>query len=180
MIKCNIEYKKNIKKDGCDYFYSPGLQLAQSIAGDKENYKISFVERWLSADIYVQRIIRQASLFNPIKYGDKINIATIIYDIDLDRMIYNISENIQHDSDNFRLNFEIVKALRESDCIQIKTIERDVRHKAWITYTISKQKLQESLYRIEPSIYGDCVIVPKIAFKRVVGSLVKNKKRSKK
>jgi len=179
MIRCNIEYQKDIKKNGCSYFLSPAYQLGKNIAGSKEGYKISCKEKWLGIEVFAQQIIKQASWFNPVRLGDKVEIAVIDYDIELDLMTYQVSEIIKGSSDEFRLNFEIVKALRESDLIKIKAIERDVRHKAWITYTISKFALQESLYRIEPGIFGDVLIVSKSVFKRVVGSLVKKQKRGK-
>ena len=179
MIKCDVAYTKDIKKNGCSFFYSPAFQLGKHIEKNEDKYKIFYKEKWLGIEVFAQQIIRQASWFNPIRLGDKVEIAVVDYDIDFDRLTYRVSEIIKHNSDEFKLNFEIVKALRESDLIQLKAIERDVRHKAWITYTISKQKLQESLYRVEPGIYGDLLIVPKDVFKRVVGSLVKNKKGAK-
>lgn len=180
MIKCNIKYVKDIKKNGCSFFYSPAYQLGKHIEGIDEKCKISYIDKWLGIEVYAQQIICKASLFNSLKLGDKIKIADIAYNIETDRMIYEVSDNIKHNIDAFKLNLEIVKALRESDLIQVKTIERDVRHKAWITYTISKLDLQESLYRTEPGVFGESLIVSKSVFKRVVGSLVKKQKRGKK
>lgn len=180
MIKCDIAYTKDIKKNGCSFFYSPAYQLGKNIERNEEKYKISYEAKWLGIEVYAQQVIYKASWFNPTKLGDKIKIAVVDYDIDNDRMIYKVSEDVKHDSDAFRLDLSIVKALRESDLIQIKTIERDVRHKAWITYTISKLKLQESLYRTEPGVFGESLIISKDVFKRVVGSLVKKQKRGKK
>jgi len=181
MIKCDIAHTKDIKKNGYSFFYSPAYQLGKNIERNEEKYKISYEAKWLGIEVYAQQVIYKASWFNPTRrLGDKIKIAVVDYDIDNDRMIYKVSEDVKRNSDAFRLDLSIVKALREADLIQIKTIERDVRHKAWITYTISKLNLQESLYRTEPGVFGESLIVLKSVFKREVGSLVKKQKRGKK
>lgn len=176
MIKCETKYLLNIIKNGHSYFYSPALQLAKNISGDRENYKIVCEERWLGADIYARQFIQKASWFNSEKLGEKVKIAVLAYDIDTDRMIYQSLTNEKSTSDFLRLDFAIVKGLRDFDIVHVKTIEREVRHKAWITYKISKEKLQQAEYQIESGIYGDSLLVSKGAFKRVVGSLVKTKK----
>lgn len=175
MIRCETEYPLNIIKDGYNYFYSPALQLAKNLIGDRTHCKIVCEERWLGADIYARQFIQKASWFNSEKLGKKVKIAALKYDIDSDCMTYHSLTNEKSASD-LRLDFAIVKGLRDFDIIQVKTIERDVRHKAWITYKISKKNLQQADYQIESGIYGDIVIVSKSVFKRVVGSLVKTKK----
>lgn len=180
MIKCETEYPLDIVRDGCSYFYSPALQLAKKITGDREKYRITYQEQWLSADIFAQEFLRKVSWFGSEQLGEKTKIAFLQYDANNDRITYCDLCNIKP-GQFLKLDYAIVKNLRDSDLIQVKTIERDVRHKAWIIYKISKLKLQESNYQIEPGIYGDSLIVAKSLFIRIVGSLVKTKKgKSKK
>ena len=179
MIRCETEYPLNVVQNGCNYFYSPALQLAKKIAGVRVNHKIICQEKWLSVYVFACEIFQKASWFYSERLGEKTKIALIEYDIDIDRIIYHDLTNEKAKNDFLRLDFAIVKGLRDGDIIQVKTIERDVRHKAWITYKISKKYLQESEYQVESGIYGDVLIVPKNVFKRVVGSLVKAKKGKK-
>lgn len=180
MIRCETEYPLNVVQNGCNYFYSPALQLAKNIAGVRVNHKIICQEQWLSANVFACQIFQKASWFGSERLGEKIKIAALEYDIDSDRITYHDLTNEKSKTDFLRLDFAIVKGLRDCDVIQVKTIERDVRHKAWITYKISKKHLQESNYRVEPGIYGESLIVAKCLFKRSVGSLVKKTKKGKK
>ena len=179
MIRCETEYPLNIVKNGCSYFYSPALQLAKNLIGERSHCKIVCEERWLGAFVFAREFVQKASWFSSERLGDKIKIAALEYDIDSDRITYHDLTNEKLKSDFLKLDFAIVKGLRESDCVSVKTIERDVRHKAWITYKISKKHLQESEYQVESGIYGDVLIVSKNVFKRVVGSLDKAKKGKK-
>ena len=37
MIRCETEYPLNIVKNGCSYFYSPALQLAKNLIGERSH-----------------------------------------------------------------------------------------------------------------------------------------------
>ncbi len=180
MINCCINYLKDITKDGKSYFYSPAYQLADTICRqEQKDFCFSCKKTWLGAEIFAQKIIRQKTWFSSMILGDKNKIGYIDYDADLDRMTYFVDESIKQDKAIFRLNFYIVKSLRDADLICLKTIERDVRHKVFVNYSISKENLQKSEYTIEPGIFGDSVVVSSSVFKRVVGSFVKKAKKGK-
>lgn len=172
-MDCCIEYITNIGKNGSSFFYSPAYQLAERIKGDFESYRVSFDLTWLGAEIFVEQILRKQTWFTSEVTSGKIKSAYIDYDIDTDRMTYFVSENIEQSKEFFKLDYAIVKCLRDTDLIRLKTIERDVRHKAYIHYSITKENLKKADYKIEQGSFGDVVVVPAGAFKRVVGSLVK-------
>lgn len=186
----NLNFNPDVIIDGRSYYFSPAQQLASHIC--KKTYKeFRLSQEWnhLSASIFLERLISEGSWFSSPKYAPKQCIGVLLYDIDTNRIILrktNVNTEIHefHKDEKrqmdecFGISYEIFKYLRDSDLIQIHTIERKVRHQQRYVYTISKLKAVRNGRFLHFKGYGIQFFIPKADFKCVEGGIVKNKKKA--
>lgn len=186
----NLNFNPDVIIDGRSYYFSPAQQLASHIC--KKTYKeFRLSQEWnhLSASIFLERLISEGSWFSSLKYAEKQCIGVLLYDIDTNRIILrktNVNTEIHefHKDEKrqmdecFGISYEIFKYLRDSDLIQIHTIERKVRHQQRYVYTISKLKAVRNGRFLHFKGYGIQFFIPKADFKCVEGGIVKNKKKA--
>ena len=186
----NLNFNPDVIIDGRSYYFSPAQQLASHIC--KKTYKeFRLSQEWnhLSASIFLERLISEGSWFSSPKYAPKHCIGVLLYDIDTNRIILrktNVNTEIHefHKDEKrqmdecFGISYEIFKYLRDSDLIQIHTIERKVRHQQRYVYTISKLKAVRNGRFLHFKGYGIQFFIPKADFKCVEGGIVKNKKKA--
>jgi len=186
----NLNFNPDVIIDGRSYYFSPAQQLASHIC--KKTYKeFRLSQEWnhLSASIFLERLISEGSWFSSPKYAEKQCIGVLLYDIDTNRIILrktNVNTEIHefHKDEKrqmdecFGISYEIFKYLRDSDLIQIHTIERKVRHQQRYVYTISKLKAVRNGRFLHFKGYGIQFFIPKADFKCVEGGIVKNKKKA--
>ena len=178
--------------NGQNYFYSPAHQLAKHICSKTyDGYRLSWEEGFTSATIYFEELIREGSFFASAKYGDKKCIGVLYYDLDKNQLILrktnvNIAVHEFHADekrgmdDCFGVQYEIFKYLRDPDLIQICTVERCVRHKQNVTYTITKSNAARHGRFLQFKGCGVQFFIPKADFKKTEGKIVKEKQTKKK
>lgn len=186
----NLNFNPDVIIDGRSYYFSPAQQLASHIC--KKTYKeFRLTQEWnhLAASIFLERLVSEGGWFSSPKYAPKQCIGVLLYDIDTNRIILrktNVNTEIHefHKDEKrqmdecFGISYEIFKYLRDSDLIQIHTIERKVRHQQRFVYTISKLKAVRNGRFLHFRGYGIQFFIPKADFKCVEGGIVKNKKKA--
>ena len=178
--------------NGRSYFYSPAVQLAKHICSKTyEGYRLSYEEDFTAATIFFEEILREASYFASAKYGDKKCIGVLLYDCDKNQItLRKTNVNIEvHEfhadkkrgmDDCFGVQYEIFKYLRDPDLIQICAVERCVRHKQNVTYTITKSNAARHGRFLQFKGCGKQFFIPKADFKKTEGKKVKEKEYKKK
>lgn len=186
----NLNFNPDVIIDGRSYYFSPAQQLSSHIC--KKTYdEFRLTQEWnhLSSAIYLERVIQKGGWFGSTKYAPKQCIGVLYYDLDKNRIILrktNVKPEIhefhkdekRQMNERFGVSYEIFKYLRDSDLIQIHTIERKVRHQQRYTYTISKLKAVKNGRFLHFKGYGIQFFIPKADFKCVEGEIVKNKKKT--
>lgn len=185
----NLNFSPDVVIDGRSYYFSPAQQLSSHICKKEyEEFRLSQEWQHLSATIYLERILVPGGFFSSAKYAEKQCIGVLLWDIDKNRIILrktNVNTEIHefHKDEKrkmdecFGIQYEIFKYLRDSDLIQIHTVERKVRHKQRYIYTISKLKAVRNGRFLHFKGYGIQFFIPKADFKCVEGSVVKETKK---
>lgn len=185
----NLNFSPDVIIDGRSYYFSPAQQLSSHICKKQyEEFRLSQEWQHLSATIYLERILVPGSFFSSPKYAEKQCIGVLLWDIDKNRIILrktNVNTEIHefHKDEKrkmdecFGIQYEIFKYLRDSDLIQIHTVERKVRHKQRYIYTISKLKAVRNGRFLHFKGYGIQFFIPKADFKCVESGVVKETKK---
>lgn len=184
-----INYTTTVFKNGYEFFQSLAHQLASYICSKKyDEYRLSAEYGATAATIYYEKIITPASMFTTAKYGDKKCVGVVLFDISTNKMILrktNVDRSIHEfhadgDLDDcFGVQYDIFKYLRDSDIIQIHTIEKEARKKVTYTYRITKMKALKNGRFLHFKGHGTQFFIPIADFKRDEGKPYK-KKRGKK
>ena len=184
-----INYTTNVVKDGRQYFQSLAHQLAEFICRKTyEEFRLTADFDFMSATIYLEKIIDPGGYFSSPKYGDKKCIGVILYDIDTNRMTLrktNVDRRVHefHADGNlddcFGVQYEIFKYLRDSDIIQIHTTEKVVRKNMAFTYRITKMKALKNGRFLHFKGHGTQFFIPIADFKKSEGKPVKKKRAPK-
>lgn len=184
-----IEYTTNLVKDGREYFQSLAHQLAKHItAKTYDEFRLTAEYGFMDAKIYFEKIITPGGYFAAAKYGDKKCIGVIYYDIDTNKMTLrktNVDRTVHEfhaDGDYdacFGVQYEIFKYLRDSDIIEIRTIERVARKKVNFIYRITKMKALKNGRFLHHKGHGTQFFIPIENFKKLEGAPVKKKKATK-
>ena len=185
----DINYSTTLIKDGREYFQSLAHQLARYICGKTyDEFRLSGETLgYLNAKIYLEKIITPGTYFSSTKYGEKKCIGAIYYDPDTNRMTLrktNVDRTIHefHADGNlddcFGVQYEIFKYLRDSDIIEIRTIERVVRKNIEFIYRISKMKALKNGRFLHFKGHGTQFFIPIADFKRIEGKPAKKKKQT--
>lgn len=185
-----INYTTDIVKDGRSYFQSLAHQLAQYIcAKTYDEFRLTADYDFMSATIYLEKIIAPGGYFSSTKYGEKKCIGVILFDIDSNRMTLrktNVDRRVHEfhadgDLDDcFGVQYEIFKYLRDSDIIQIHTVEKVIRKNVAFTYRITKMKALKNGRFLHFKGHGTQFFIPIADFKKSEGRPVKKKRTSKK
>lgn len=188
--KDEIAFTTDVEKDGKQYFQSLAHQLAGHICKKEyEEFRLTCEYHFLSATIYLERILSKGGWFSSTKYDEKKCIGVLLFDIDTNRITLR-KTNVEPEKHEFHkdekrqmnecfgVSYEIFKYLRDNDLIQIHTIERKVRHHQRYTYTISKLKAVRNGRFLHFKGYGIQFFIPKADFKCVEGEIVKNKRKA--
>ena len=188
--KDEIAFTTDVEKDGKQYFQSLAHQLAGHICKKEyEEFRLTCEYHFLSATIYLERILSKGGWFSSTKYDEKKCIGVLLFDIETNRITLR-KTNVEPEKHEFHkdekrqmnecfgVSYEIFKYLRDNDLIQIHTIERKVRHHQRYTYTISKLKAVRNGRFLHFKGYGIQFFIPKADFKCVEGEVVKNKRKA--
>lgn len=188
--KDEIAFTTDVEKDGKQYFQSLAHQLAGHICKKEyEEFRLTCEYHFLSATIYLERILSKGGWFSSTKYDEKKCIGVLLFDIGTNRITLR-KTNVEPEKHEFHkdekrqmnecfgVSYEIFKYLRDNDLIQIHTIERKVRHHQRYTYTISKLKAVRNGRFLHFKGYGIQFFIPKADFKCVEGEIVKNKRKA--
>ena len=185
-----INYTTSLIQDGREYFQSLAHQLAKHIcAKTYDEFRLTAELGFMDAKIYLEKIITPGGHFIAPKYGEKKCIGVVLYDIENNRMTLrktNVNRNIHEfhaDGDFdacFGVQYEIFKYLRDSDIIQIHTVERVVRKNIAFVYQIKKMKALKTGRFLHHKGHGTQFFIPIADFKKSEGSPVKKKRTTKK
>ena len=189
--KDEIVFTTDVEKDGKQYFQSLAHQLAGHICKkEHEEFRLTCEFHFLSATIYLERILSKGGWFSSTKYDEKKCIGVLLFDIDTNRITlrktnvepekheFHKDEKRQMD-DCFGVQYEIFKYLRDSDLIHIYTIERPVRKKIRVLYAISKLKAVRNGRFLHFKGWGTQFFIPKADFKRTELGEYKEKRKKK-
>lgn len=184
-----INYTTNLVKDGRQYFQSLAHQLAKHVtAKTYDEFRLTAEYGFMDAKIYLEKIVSPGGYFSSAKYGEKKCIGVILYDIDTNRMTLrktNVDRTVHEfhaDGDLdacFGVQYEIFKYLRDSDIIQIHTVERVVRKNVAFIYRITKMKALRNGRFLHHKGHGTQFFIPIEDFKKSEGTPVKKKKATK-
>lgn len=184
-----INYTTNLVKDGREYFQSLAHQLAKHICNKTyDEFRLTAEYGFMDAKIFLEKIITPGGYFVSAKYGDKKCIGVILFDIDTNRMTLrktNVDRTVHEfhaDGDLdacFGVQYEIFKYLRDSDIIQIHTVERVARKKVAFIYRITKIKALRNGRFLHHKGHGTQFFIPIADFKKSEGSEIKKKKQTK-
>lgn len=182
-----INYSTNVVIDGRSYFQSMAHQLAAHICKkDYKEYRLTADYGFTSATIYFESIIVPPSPFMSGKYGDKKCVGVILFDIENNRMTLrktNVDRTVHEfhadgDLDDcFGVQYDVFKYLRDSDTIQIHTVERVARKKLAFIYRISKMKALRNGRFLHFKGQGTQFFIPVADFKKSEGTPYKEKKK---
>lgn len=185
-----IQYTTNLVKDGREYFQSLAHQLAKHVtAKTYDEFRLTAEYGFMDAKIYLEKIITPGGYFAAAKYGDKKCIGVVLYDIESNRMTLrktNVDRTVHEfhaDGDLdacFGVQYEIFKYLRDSDIIQIHTVERVARKNIAFIYRITKMKALRNGRFLHHKGHGTQFFIPIADFKKSEGAPVKKKKATKK
>lgn len=184
-----INYTINLVKDGREYFQSLAHQLAKHICNKTyDEFRLTAEYGFMDAKIYLEKIITPGGCFVAAKYGEKKCIGVVLFDIENNRMTLrktNVNRNVHEfhaDGDLdacFGVQYEIFKYLRDSDIIQIHTVERVLRKDVAFIYRITKMKALKNGRFLHHKGHGTQFFIPIADFKKSEGTPVKKKKATK-
>lgn len=185
-----IEYSTNVIIDGKTYFRSLAHQLAKHLIDSKfEGYRLTAESlNDLSVKIYIETVMSEGSLFQQTKYSPKKCIGVIIYDINENRMTLrktNVNREIHEFhadgvlDDCFGVQYDIFRYLRDSDLIQIHTVEKVSGENTAFCYTITKSKAARNGRFLHFKGHGKQFFIPIADFRKSDGKKIVEKRKTK-
>lgn len=180
-----IEFSTTVIIDGREYFQSYAHQLAKHICSkDYSEFELSAEYGFTGAKIYFQSI-KAGSLFKKATKSEKKCIGNLLFNINTNQIIlrkYNVKREIHefHKSECFGVQYEIFKYLRDSDWIQICTVENVDGKNYKFMYSITKLRAMKNGKFLHFAGHGTQFFIPISDFTKSIGQEISEKRKNKK
>lgn len=184
-----INYSVEVEKDGRKYVQSLAHQLAAYLCKQHfEEYRFSADYGFMSAQIYIETFISKGNMFEAARISPKKCVGLLLFDIEKNRMVLrktNVNRSIHEfhadgDLDDcFGVQYDVFKYLRDSDLIQIHTVEEIRGIKTAFYYTISKLKALRNGRFLHFKGHGTQFFIPVADFRKSDGKTVVEKKKKR-
>ena len=173
-----IHYSTDIVINGKKYFQSLAHQLAMFLCRQYfAEYRFSAVYGFTSAEMYIENINFQGNVFSPPLFSDKRNVGLLFYDANKNLIVLRVNAN--SNSSYFYISYDIFKYLRDSDLVQIHTVEEVCGKKTAYYYTISKLKALRNGHVLYFKGHGTQFFIPVADFRKSDGKIVIEKKKKR-
>lgn len=188
-LQHEINYSDKVIQNGREYFQSLAHQLADYITGKTfEEYRLTAEYGFLSSKIFIETVLTPGGPFVSTKYSPKKCVGVVLYDIETNQMILrktNVDLTIHEfhadgNLDNcFGVQYDVFKYLRDSDLVQIHTIENVSGVKTAFCYTITKIKALRNGRFLHFKGHGKQFFIPIADFRKSDGKTIKEKPKRK-